>query len=109
MKGSAQSIRAGVSPASCRRAGGRGPSPCTPYPLLRSRAEGRVASSDRQKPSPHATPNVNSSEPDLAGPNEPMPTHGLRLHRPFPCGRGPRRQGQSEVPLGLRYARGASS
>jgi len=52
---SPQGIRAGISPASCRRAGGRGPSPCTPYPLLRSRAEGRVASWDRQKASPHAT------------------------------------------------------
>jgi len=28
-----------VSPASCRRAAGRGPSPCTSYPLLHSRAE----------------------------------------------------------------------
>ena len=51
MKCSPQGIRAGISPASCRRAGGRGPSPCTPYPLLRSRAEAARAW-DRQKPAP---------------------------------------------------------
>ena len=34
-------------------------------------------------------------------------TNEFRLHRPFPWGRGPRLQGQSEVARGLRYASGA--
>lgn len=65
---SRQSIRAGISPASCRRAGGRGPSPCTPYPLLRSRAEDRVASWDRQQASPHVTRKLAAAS--LLSPNQ---------------------------------------
>ena len=44
-----RSVHAGISPASCRRAGGRGPSAGTPYPLAVPESHGKTKTNESRK------------------------------------------------------------